>query len=143
MIDISGKSIVDIKIGDTAQFSKTISESDIYQYAGLTGDFNYLYVDAVQAAKGLFKERIANGMLTSGLISAVLGTQLPGQGTICLSHNLEFLAPTKIGDTVTARVEVMERDLDRNRIVLRTTITNQQGKVVVDGTAVVKPPKVN
>lgn len=130
-----------IKMGDFATFSKTISESDVYMYAGISGDFNPAHVNAVEAEKGMFKERIAHGMLTASLISTVLGTQLPGPGTIYLSQELSFKKPVKFGDTIEAKVEVIERIEEKNRLILRTTCTNQHGEIVIDGKAMVMPPK--
>lgn len=138
---MKGKTISDLKVGDYAEHSKTISESDVYLFAGVTGDFNPAHLNAQAAAHTMFKERIAHGMLSAGLISAVLGMQLPGPGAIYLSQTLKFLAPVMFGDTITARAEVTERNVDRNRITLKTTCVNQTGKVVVDGEAVIMPPK--
>lgn len=128
----------EIMVGDTASFTKTISESDIYQFAGITGDFNPVHVNAEYAKNSMFNERIAHGILTVGFISAVLGTKLPGQDTIYLSQNASFKGPVKIGDTVTAHVEVIEKKDSKNIIILKTTVTNQLDQVVVDGEAVVK-----
>ncbi len=128
----------DIKIGADASFAKTITEGDVVQYAGLTGDFNPIHIDAEYARQSMFKERVAHGMLVSGLISAVLGTQLPGPNSIYLGQDLKFKAPVKIGDTVTATVTVTDKRDDKRIITLKTTISNQHGDVVVDGTAVVK-----
>ena len=89
----------------------------------------------------MFKERIAHGMLSAGLVSAVLGMHLPGPGTIYMSQSLKFTAPVKFGDTITAKAEVMDRNEAKNRLVLRTTCTNQDGKMVLDGEALVMPPK--
>ena len=130
----------DIKIGDNASFAKTITESDILGFAGITGDFNPIHIDAEYAKESMFKERIAHGMLVSGLISAVLGTQLPGPNSIYLGQNLKFTLPVKIGDTVTAVVTVTDKRDDKRIITLQTTISNQRGEVVVDGSAVVKKP---
>lgn len=127
----------DIKVGDTASMSKTISEYDIYTFAGLTGDFNPVHVNAEFAKSTMFKERIAHGMLSVGFISAVLGTSLPGVNTIYLGQELSFKAPVKIGDTVTATVEVIEKVEGKNRIILRTTATTQDGTLVIDGKATV------
>ncbi|HWR41369.1 MAG TPA: MaoC family dehydratase [Patescibacteria group bacterium] len=127
----------DIQVGDKASFAKTVSEHDIYTFAGVTGDFNPVHVNAEFAKDSMFKERIAHGMLSAGFISAVLGTELPGVNTIYLSQELIFKAPVKIGDTVTATVEVIEKIEEKNRLVLKTTVTNQEGKVVTDGKAVV------
>jgi 3-hydroxybutyryl-CoA dehydratase len=138
---MQGKTIGSLKIGDFAEHAKTISEGDVYLFAGVTGDLNPAHINAQEAAKGMFKERIAHGMLGAGLISAVLGMQLPGPGTIYLSQTLKFLAPVKFGDTVTARAEVTDLNLERNRVTLKTTCKNQDGKTVIDGEAVMMPPK--
>ncbi len=135
------KTIDKIQVGDTASFTKTISESDVYMYAGISGDFNPAHVNAVEAEKGMFKERIAHGMLTASLISTVLGCHLPGPGTIYLSQELSFKRPVKFGDTIEAKVEVVERFEEKNRLILRTTCTNQHGEIVIDGKAMVMPPK--
>ncbi|EAX47961.1 MaoC domain protein dehydratase [Thermosinus carboxydivorans Nor1] len=127
----------DIKIGDKASMSKTVTEYDVYTFAGLTGDFNPVHVNTEFAKTTMFKERIAHGMLSAGFISAVLGTALPGMNTIYLAQELVFKAPVKIGDTVTATVEVLEKIEGKNRVILKTTVTNQDGVVVVDGKATV------
>jgi len=138
---MKGKTIAELKIGDFAEHAKTISESDVYLFAGITGDMNPAHINAQDAAQGMFKERIAHGMLSAGLVSAVLGMQIPGPGTIYLAQTLKFTAPVKFGDTITARAEVIERTVERNRIVLKTTCVNQNGILVLDGEATVKPPK--
>jgi 3-hydroxybutyryl-CoA dehydratase len=137
-----GKTIEELKLGDVAEFTKTVSESDIYLYAGVTGDFNPAHINETYAGKTFFKTRIAQGMLTAGFISAILGTQLPGPGTIYLRQELNFLAPVRIGDTITARVEVIEIISEKNRVRLKTTCTNQDGTQVLDGEAVTSPPKM-
>jgi len=138
-----GKTIDQLKIGDTAEFGKTISESDIYLYAGVTGDFNPAHLNEVYAKKTYFKTRIAQGMLTAGFISGLLGVSLPGPGTIYIRQELDFLAPVHIGDTITARVEIVEITDQKNRVTLRTTCTNQDGTLVLDGRAIVSPPKAS
>jgi len=130
----------EVSIGQSASVSKTISETDIYLFAGITGDFNPAHVDAVSAADGMFKQRIAHGMLTASFISTVIAMQLPGPGTIYAGQDLQFRAPVFIGDTITARVEVSEKLEQRKWLKLKTTVTNQDGKLVVDGTATVIPP---
>jgi len=140
---MKGKPISEIKIGDFAEQRKTVSEADVYLFAGVTGDFNPAHLDAQEATHGIFKERIAHGMLSAGFISAVLGMQLPGPGTIYLSQSLKFVAPVKFGDTVTARAEVVERNVDRNRVTLKTICFNQDGKTVLEGEAIVMPPKAS
>jgi 3-hydroxybutyryl-CoA dehydratase len=136
-----GKTIDELKVGDMAEFTKTVSEADIYLYAGVTGDVNPAHIDEVHASTTFFKTRIAHGMLLGGFISTVLGNTLPGHGTIYMKQELEFLAPVRIGDTVTARAEVVEVIKEKNRVRLRTTCVNQEGKMVVDGEALVSPPK--
>ena len=136
-----GKTIGEIKVGDAAEFGKTVSESDIYLFAGITGDFNPAHINEEHARNTFFKTRIAHGMLTAGFISAVIANQLPGPGTIYIKQELSFLAPVRIGDTITAGVEVIEIITDKNRVRLRTACTNQDGTVVLDGQALVSPPK--
>jgi 3-hydroxybutyryl-CoA dehydratase len=129
-----------LQVGDTASFTKTISESDIYLFAGITGDLNPAHMDAVSAADGMFKQRIAHGMLTASFISTVIGMHLPGPGTIYAGQDLQFRAPVFIGDTVTATVECTEKLDERKWAKFKTTVTNQDGKPVVVGTATVIPP---
>lgn len=138
---ITGKSLGQLKVGDAASFSKTVSETDIYLYAGITGDFNPAHVNEAYAQGTFFKTRIAHGMLTAGFISAILANQLPGPGTIYLNQELSFLAPVHIGDTITAHVEVIELITARNRVRLKTTCSNQDGVLVLTGEATVSPPK--
>ncbi|MBU5485650.1 MaoC family dehydratase [Clostridium sp. MSJ-11] len=130
-----GKTIGEINIGDKASFSKTLSEADVYLFAGISGDLNPAHVNQVEAEKTMFKGRICHGMLVSSLISTVLGMYLPGPGTIYMSQELRFLAPVKIGDTCTATAEVIEKNEEKNRVILKTTVVNQHGKVVIDGQA--------
>ena len=136
-----GKSIHELKIGDSAQISKTITEVDIELFAKATGDFNPVHLDQAYAEKTMFRGRIAHGLLSVGLLSTVLGNILPGHGTIYLSQEVKFLAPVRIGDTITARVEVIELVQEKNRAKFRTTCMNQDGKLVVDGIAWAMPPK--
>jgi len=130
-----------LSVGDEACFSKTISESDVYLFSGITGDMNPMHVNAEYAAQTKFGRRIAHGLLVSGMLGNVLGNTLPGVGTVYVSQELRFLAPTFIGDTITARVEVVEVTDSPKRVKLKTTCTNQDGVVVVDGIAVVSPPR--
>ncbi|MFZ5596924.1 MAG: MaoC family dehydratase [Bacillota bacterium] len=129
-----------IKVGDSASFSKTVSETDIYLYAGITGDFNGVHINSQLAAGSIFGERIAHGMLSAGFISTVIGTKLPGEGTIYMSQSLRFTAPVKIGDTVTATVEVLEKKDEKRRLRLSTVCTNQDGRKVIEGEALVQCP---
>lgn len=122
--------------GQRASFTKTITEADVSAFAGITGDFNPLHVDAELARKMRFGERIAHGMLTAGLISAVLGMRLPGPGGIFLSQTLKFLKPVKFGDTITAEAEVVSYRSDKRILTLKTACRNQRGETVVEGESV-------
>jgi len=125
----------ELKVGDTAEISKTVSETDVYNFAGICGDFNPLHVNHEYAAKTPFKRRIAHGMLAVSLLSGVLGTALPGKNTIYLEQNLKFHIPVFIGDTITARVEVLELMVEKNIAIMKTEAVNQDGKIVIDGQA--------
>lgn len=138
---MSGKAIENLKIGDLAEFTKTVSETDIYLYAGVSGDFNPAHINEEYAKETFFKTRIAHGMLPAGFISTVIGTKLPGPGTIYLDQSLKFLAPVRIGDTITARVEVKEIMAERNKVRLKTACINQDGITVLEGEGVVSPPR--
>ncbi len=139
-VKLTGDDIVKVKIGDKAFFEKTISESDVYLFAGLTGDFNPLHMNEEVAKKSIFKTRVVHGLMVAGLISAVLGLKLPGPGTIYLSQELRFVKPVRIGDTIRAEVEVIEL-LPKNRVKLKTICINQRGEVVIDGSAIVLVPE--
>ena len=136
-----GKTYDQLAVGESAEFSKTVSETDVYMYAGITGDLNPAHINEAYAQGTFFKNRIAHGMLTAGFISAVIGMQLPGPGTIYMGQNLQFLAPVRIGDTVTARVAVVEKIDDKKRVRLATTCTNQEGTALISGEALVSPPR--
>ncbi len=138
---MKGKTIDELNVGQTASFTKTVSESDVYLFAGITGDFNPAHVNETYAKKTAFKTRIAHGMLSAGLISNVLGNQLPGPGTIYMQQQLNFRAPVAIGDTVTATVEVIEILRGKKRVRLKTVCTNQDDVVVLDGEALISPPR--
>ena len=133
--------ISEIAIGQTAEFSKTVTETDVVLFAGITGDFNPAHVNAVEAQAGMFGGRIAHGLLSAGFISTVLAMRLPGPGTVYLSQNLRFVRPVRIGDTVTARVEVAEVVAAKRRVRLGTTVRNHMGETVIDGEALVMVPE--
>jgi len=122
-------------VGQKATWTKTITEADVYAFAGITGDFNPLHVDREYAAGTRFKERIAHGILTAGLVSAVLGMRLPGPGGIFMRQTLTFLRPVRFGDTITAQAEVLHWDAGRRILTLRTTCANQRGETVLEGEA--------
>ncbi|WP_336241545.1 MaoC family dehydratase [Citrobacter freundii] len=131
-----------LTVGQTASFRKTITETDVVSFASASGDMNPVHIDKLAGKESIFGDRVAHGLLVSGLISTVLGTRLPGNGTIYLGQEMKFTRPTYIGDTITAMVEVEEIDHEKNRIRLKTTCTNQDGVVVITGTATAMPPKV-
>lgn len=135
------RTIDTINIGDSACVSKTVSETDVYLFAGITGDLNPAHTNEVASSQTMFKGRIAHGMLSAGFISAVLGMQLPGPGTIYLGQELKFTKPVRIGDTITATCTVVEKMDEKNIIKLETICTNQNGDVVTKGMATVMPPK--
>lgn len=128
-------------IGRKESVSKTISESDVYLFAGITGDLNPAHVDAEWAKAGIFGERIAHGILVTGLISSVIGMKLPGPGTIYMEQDAKFLKPVLIGDTITAEVSIEEIINQEKRVLrLKTEAYNQKREKVIDGYAVVKAP---
>ena len=131
---------VTLQVGQFAEFSKTVTETDVVLFAGITGDFNPAHVNEVEAAKSRFGGRIAHGLLSAGFISACIAMKLPGPGTIYLSQSLRFTRPVKIGDTVTARVEVLEWNEAKRRARLATTCRNQEDQTVLDGEALVMVP---
>lgn len=125
----------ELKIGMKDSISKTITETDIILFAGITTDVNPAHINEEYAKTTIFKHRIAHGMLGAGLISAVLGTRLPGEGSIYLGQELKFLAPVYAEDTVTATVEIIELIPEKNRVILKTICTNQNGIEVITGKA--------
>ncbi|MCW8085781.1 MaoC family dehydratase [Sabulicella glaciei] len=133
---MDGMRFEDLSVGQKARFSKTITEADILLFAAVSGDTNPVHIDAEAAKATAFGERIAHGMLSASLISTVLGTRLPGPGTIYLAQTLKFRAPVRIGDTVTATAEVTALDPARKRATLATVCT-VAGKTVLEGEATV------
>ena len=113
----------ELSIGQSAEFTKTVTETDVVLYAGITGDFNPMHVDEVAASKTRFGSRIAHGMLSAGFISAGIGMNLPGPGAVYMGQTLRFTKPVRIGDTVTARLEVIELIPEKKRLKLSTTET--------------------
>lgn len=130
---------MNIEIGQTASLSKIISEADVYNYADLVGDYNGVHINKQVAEKSIFKQRVAHGMLVAGLISTVLGTKLPGDGTVYLEQNLKFLKPVYFGDTCRVTVTVTEIiNAEKGIFKLDTEIRNQNDEIVTSGYAVVK-----
>lgn len=133
--------IKEISVGQKAQFTKTMSESDVYLFAGITGDFNPAHINEEHSKDTMFKNRIVHGMLTASLVSTVFGMYLPGPGAIFLENNARFLRPVYIGDTLTAEVEVIELIEEKNISKFITKVTNQEGQVVLEGSASLMPRK--
>jgi 3-hydroxybutyryl-CoA dehydratase len=129
----------DLAVGQSATFTKTVTEADIVKFAEISGDTNPVHLDAAYAATTMFKQRIAHGMLSVGFISAVFGTVMPGPGSIYVAQNLKFKAPVKIGDTVTARVEVTGHVPDKKFVTFKTQCMVNE-KVVIDGDATLMVP---
>jgi len=130
-----------VEVGARASRTKTITDADIRAFAAASGDTNSIHLDEEYAKTTRFGRRIAHGMLTASLISAVLGNDLPGLGTIYLSQTLAFKAPVYLGDTITATVEVTAFRSEKRIATLRTTCTNQEGTLVLEGEAVVIAPE--
>ena len=128
------------KVGEFAEFTKVFTEEDIFLFAGISGDRNPVHVEKEFAAKTRFKERIAHGLLTAGTISAAIGMKLPGPGCLYLTQTLEFKAPVFIGDEITARVEIVEV-VSEKRLRMRTRCFNQDKVLVIDGEAMIVPPR--
>jgi acyl dehydratase len=136
-----GKTINEIAIGETASFTKTITETDVYLFAEIVGDLNPLHVNEEYAKQSRFGRRLVHGALTSSLVSSVLGTMLPGLGTILVETWQRFRRPVYFGDTITATVEAIEKLEGKNIVVFKCTWTNQEGDVVTEGEAKVMPPQ--
>jgi acyl dehydratase len=136
-----GRTIAELQPGDFAELSRHVDLARIGEFVEAVGDYNPIHSDSEFAAATSFQEPIAPGVFTAGLISAVIGTQLPGPGAIYLSQTLRFVRPVKPGDTITARVEVLEVLRDRNRVRLTTVCRNQRGEEVLAGEAWVMPSR--
>ena len=139
MSDMNGYFLEDLTVGMSSTYSKTVTEADIVKFAEVSGDTNPLHLDDAFAKTTRFKERIAHGMLSAGFISTILGTRLPGPGSIYMSQSLRFTAPVKIGDTVTARAEIIDICVDKKRVTFATTCTVGD-EVVIEGEALVMVP---
>ncbi len=136
-----GMTIDAIAVGDSARITRRVTDGAIASFVDAVGDYNPVHSDRAYAAETVFKEPIAPGIWTAGLVSAVIGTRLPGPGAIYLSQDLKFLKPVKAGDSISARVEVIDVNRERNRIRLRTVCTNQRAEDVLTGEAVVMPSR--
>lgn len=136
-----GRAIDELAMGDSAELSRVVSDGDIGEFVDAVGDHNPMHSDPAFAADTPFRGPIAPGIWTAGLISAAIGTRLPGPGSIYVTQNLQFLKPVRVGDVITARVEVLEVVREQNLVRLKTVCVNQRGEEVLAGEAWVLPPK--
>jgi 3-hydroxybutyryl-CoA dehydratase len=137
-----GKTIAQLKVGDKAYFAKTLTESDMMLFAGITGDLNQLPINEEFAKRTVFGRRIAHGMLTAGFITTILGMKLPGFGTAIHKMNVRFTAPVFLGDTIEVCVELTEIRTEQNRVDFKATVINQRNETVLEGSGEVAPPVV-
>jgi len=144
MSQLSNFTIDELEIGQKASFSKLVTEQDVVLFAAVSGDVNPVHLDEAFAKQTRFGERIAHGMLSGAVISAALAMELPGPGVIYLGQTLRFTRPVKIGDRVTAHLEVTSKQHDKGIVTLACNVTNQDGKTVVTGeaTALAPPEKI-
>lgn len=126
----------ELTVGQSAEYSRTVTDADVMAFAEITGDFNPVHVDDKAAAASRFGGRIAHGMLSAGLVSAAIARELPGPGSIYLAQTLKFTAPVRLGDTVTVLLTVSEL-IGKNRVKIATVCTNQDGVKVLEGEATV------
>lgn len=138
-MEAKGKTIRDLELGEKASLGREITGEDIENFAQATGDFNPLHLDEAYAKNTVFQGRIAHGMLVASLFSNLIGTQLPGPGTVYLSQTLNFKKPVRINDIITAEVEVTGIHHERGTVTLSTCCRNQDGTLVLEGEAIVSP----
>ena len=139
---MTGKTIQQLQVGDKAELRKTFVEEDVAEFARVSGDSNPAHMDENYAKTTQFKTRIVHGMLAGSLFSALLGTDLPGVGTIYTGQTLKFTRPVHFGEEITASVTVKELNTERNRAVFDCLAVNPQGEPVIIGEATVMPPKI-
>ncbi|MEL0332888.1 MAG: MaoC family dehydratase [Halieaceae bacterium] len=139
-MQISNVTFDEIAIGDTATYTRLITNQEVEAFAAISGDHNPLHLDPDYAATTPFGECIAHGMLTGALISAAIAMQLPGPGSVYLNQSLQFRAPVFLGDTLTVTLEVTEKHGKRPWVTLSCTVENQDGKAVAKGEAQVAAP---
>ena len=129
-----------LKVGDNSSIEKTFTEEEVQKFSELSLDKNPVHLDPDFASQSIFGERVVHGMLVASLFSAILGTTLPGEGSIYLGQTLNFLAPVYLGDSITASVKIVSIRPDKPIITLSTTAIKDDGTTVIDGEAVVKVP---
>lgn len=134
---------IKVKIGAKASRSKAFSSQDVWIFATVSTDINPIHLDEEVAKNTIFKKRVVHGQLVSSLFSGILGSELPGEGTIFMSQSLKFLAPVYLGEKITATVEVVEIREDKPIVTLQTSAVNDDGVIVIKGTAVVLYPPLN
>jgi len=139
--NMKGKTIAQLKIGDFETYERTVTEADVVMFGGVSGDLNPAHFNEKYAKETMFKGRVVHGMLTASYFSTILGTLLPGPGTIYLGQDLKFTKPVRVQDTIKAVATVTEINLEKNIVKLETIATNENGDVVVLGTATVMPPR--
>lgn len=133
-------SIKQLAVGQSYEARFAITNELVERFAEVTGDHNPIHLNEDYAAKSIFKQRVAHGMLPAGLLSGVIGCHFPGVGTIYLSQTLKFIKPVFIGDQITMRLTILEIINEKNRVRLETLLTNQKGEAVIAGEALVMPP---
>lgn len=138
---MKGKTVDQIKVGDVETFARTVTESDVMLFGGVTGDLNPAHTNQQASEQTMFKGRIAHGMLTASYISTILGMYLPGPGTIFLSQETKFLKPVQFGDTITAKITATEVNEEKNIVTFDSECVNQDGVKVLVGKATVMPPR--
>lgn len=129
----------ELELGKTAYYTKTITEHDVYTFAGITGDVNPAHVNETGAKAMNLPGRIAHGALTAGLVSTALGTKMPGQGCLYMSQNSKFIRMVRFGDTLTVRLEVIAKDDVKKRVTIKTDVFNQNDELVLTGEAKMLP----
>ena len=134
--------IEQLNIGQSENFEKTFTEGDVLDFADISGDKNPVHIDKLAAQKSIFGQRVVHGALVASLSSSILGTKMPGEGTIYLAQDNKFTAPVFIGDTIVATCEIIEIIKEKNIVKLATTAVNQHGKLVIKGIATVMAPKL-
>lgn len=141
MIMKKGKTILELNLGDFAESYKRIEDKDVVLFSEVSGDKNPVHLDEEYASTTRFKHRIAHGHLVSSLFSALLGTELPGEGSIYLGQDIRYLKPVYLNDEIRAVVKVVELDTSRNRVKLETNAYNQNNEMVISGMAEIMPPR--